>query len=289
MNTLTVKKQLVETFGVFSKEKILKKRPLNLIGIQAFRLVMARVWDLFLAQVKGLKPKNSYERELISKGFLKIDNFLDSTTYNELKTEVFNLIENEDITSNITKYGPATKYTYNLNKIKRDEIKAISKYFENETIKKLFTLSEKSEFKAFHPKGVRHIEIIVQNEVDSSEHDVETELHSDTFFNTTKSWLYFTNVELEDAPLVVVPTTHHLSWIRIKNAYLNSISKKPQVSRRISQEELLKSGSEELKVLASENTLVVANTLVYHRRSTGVPGRKRIALHISERSSPFKL
>lgn len=284
-----LKNNLVKKFGVFSKVKILENRVLNLLGIQVFRLLMAKFFPGIRRIRKGIKANSIEQKEFKNAGLVLKSSFLPSDFYEQLKSEVLSVIEDSSIQPMTRQYGPVMKYTYDVSKLPESRREWMTKFFRSDFIRDMFTYCELDSYQTFNPKGARYIEVVIQNEPIPGKHDYETELHSDTFYDTHKSWLYLTDVSLEDAPLVVVPKTHRLNWTRIKNEYLNSIAKKPEVSRRISERELNGSGQKELPIVCKENTLVVANTFAYHRRHDGLPGRKRIALHVSERSNPFKL
>ena len=283
------KKRIIKSYGVFSMEKILENRFLNLVGVQVLRLILAKWLASFRRFRKGFNAKLPEQKEFRDIGFVRKENFLKSDLYKKLKDEVKNVLEDESIQPMIRQYGPVTKSTYDVSKIPQDKREAMTEFFSNEFISQMFSYCERDEYRPFHKRGVRYIEVVVQNELIPGKYDYETDLHSDTFFDTHKAWLYMTDVTIEDAPLVVVPKTHRLNWTRIKKEYFNSIARRPQISRRISESELKGSGQKEVPMACNENTLVVANTFAYHRRHDGIPGRNRIALHISERSNPFRI
>ena len=58
-------------------------------------------------------------------------------------------------------------------------------------------------------------------------------------------------------------------------------------SRRVDRDELDRRGQRETVFLVPANTLVVANTCGYHRRTRGNPGETRTGVHMSHRRNPF--
>ncbi|HYE73615.1 MAG TPA: hypothetical protein VEF04_09790, partial [Blastocatellia bacterium] len=133
--------------------------------------------------------------------------------------------------------------------------------------------------------AIRNIERLSQGPINPQQ-DPESVLHSDIFFNSHKSWLYLTDVELEHGPLVFVKRSHRLSLKQLKFVYQESCHEN-RGSRRITQDELKSLGLEETVFTCPKNTLVIANTLGYHRRLRGEPGRVRYALHMQLRTNPF--
>ncbi len=125
--------------------------------------------------------------------------------------------------------------------------------------------------------------------VDNQEwHDDETDFHMDALFNTHKLWLYLDDVTPDHAQFVYVPGSHKLDWVRLRGDYLESIGEN-RGSRRIADDEIRRRGLATRVVTCPRNTLVLANTCGYHRRSTGAPGATRRVLHMMFRSNPFGL
>jgi hypothetical protein len=87
--------------------------------------------------------------------------------------------------------------------------------------------------------------------------------------------------------LAVIKGTHHLTFDQIPYIYSHSNRTGEDASRRILPEEMERQGLKETLVTVNKNTLVIANTHAYHRRTQGIDGAKRYAVHIMARAKPF--
>ncbi|MCP3870273.1 MAG: phytanoyl-CoA dioxygenase family protein [Gammaproteobacteria bacterium] len=138
--------------------------------------------------------------------------------------------------------------------------------------------------------------------------DLQKVLHRDTFFSSMKFWYYITPVEEKDGPFVYVPGSHkltreRLSWEQEKALAACATIANPGAgsahdralaiggSFRISEKALglMKLPRPRLYPVAG-NTLVIADTLGFHRRGDAVPGTVRLALYGNKRPMlPFSL
>lgn len=165
--------------------------------------------------------------------------------------------------------------------------RALNKLIQNEYINDLFSIMEKRQIKIPNKDIVVQIQYLVQGDENGTE-DPETQLHSDTFFNTHKAWLYLDDVGIENGPFVFVPKTHNIyieGRLKREKEYSENINLKG--SRRVSNDELLSLGLHEEVFNCKKNTLLMANTLGYHRRLRGVSGNDRLTIAFSARSNPF--
>ena len=132
-------------------------------------------------------------------------------------------------------------------------------------------------------------------EADPSRHDPQTDWHVDTFHSTAKAWLFLHDVALDEGPLAYVRGTHicttkRLDWERRQSieapGHANPLHAKG--SFRISDAELVAMGCRPGESLAvNGNTLVVADTSGFHRRTPSQQPTVRIELYMSLRRNPF--
>ncbi len=128
-------------------------------------------------------------------------------------------------------------------------------------------------------------------------HDVQKDFHRDTFFSSMKYWYFLQDVREEDGPFVFVPGSHRLNRPRLawENARAcEAVDAKKAFgsakggSFRITEAELASLGLPGPKSLpVKANTMVIADTLGFHRRGDAQPGSRRLSLYSSLRPLPF--
>ena len=125
--------------------------------------------------------------------------------------------------------------------------------------------------------------------------DVQSYFHTDTFFPTVKSWLLLTPVAADEAGFTYVPGSHlanrrRLAWERrvsISAAQAND-RLTGEGSLRITEAEIKRLGyPAPLKLVATPNTLIIADTSGFHRRGLAADQSCRISLWAQSRGSPF--
>ncbi len=114
-----------------------------------------------------------------------------------------------------------------------------------------------------------------------SEVDSETLLHEDYYRYLLKAWLFLDDVDEQNAPFVYAPGTHRLSLAKLLHEYtaslvLNGSPRVPEMIRELMD-------VRERPILAPANTLVVACTSGFHRRSAWKSAGQRRAIHIDFR------
>lgn len=125
--------------------------------------------------------------------------------------------------------------------------------------------------------------------------DPQTALHADTFHPTAKLWLFLTDVGPEDGPFVFVPGSHRLTGARLDWEQAQSLSARGDPRRhhalgsfRIAEEDLAALGYGAPRTMTVRaNTLVVADTYGFHRRSPSPRPTTRVEIHGYLRRNPF--
>ena len=264
-----------------TKDKLVKSSLLNRMGMQVFRTVAAKTLYKF-RPAKVDASVQSHVEELKREGMIVIPNFLPEDVFESVQKECMTALDQETIPNKIHDHGATKVKIARLNECPPENFRNTLQFYKSPLIKNVFQAAEKKQFSpAAAMWGAEHV---VQGPAD--EEDREASLHSDIFYNTHKCWLYLTDVEEKDGPLVFVRRSHKTSIAQLKRIYHHSIDPEHN-SRRISQEELEQLGLKEEIMASPKNTLVIANTCGYHRRLKGQPGGQRYALHVSMRSHPF--
>jgi hypothetical protein len=124
-------------------------------------------------------------------------------------------------------------------------------------------------------------------------HDLQKDLHSDTFHSTIKLWYFVTDVPAEAGPFSYVKGSHRSTWKRLAWEYRRSVGARSHPadrggSFRISENDLQELGLPQPTALTvSANTLVIADTNGFHRRGDATAGAERFAIYGAMRRSPF--
>jgi hypothetical protein len=128
-------------------------------------------------------------------------------------------------------------------------------------------------------------------------------IHADTHFPTVKAWLYLNDIDETNGALVYAPGSHRLSWGRLLYEYEASIrvarskvngavhtSVPYGLVRMPRPEQLKRMGIAERSTCAKANTLVIANTMGFHRRGEFQPDTTRnlLMLRFGDRGGKIK-
>ncbi len=124
-------------------------------------------------------------------------------------------------------------------------------------------------------------------------HDIQKDMHRDSFYRKIKYWYFLDPVTENDGPFVYVPGSHKLTKQRAQweaeQAQARGI---PGLlldqSFRISPPDLSGIGlPQPQSIPVAENTLVIADTFGFHRRGDAKPGSRRLAIYAQKRPWPF--
>jgi hypothetical protein len=125
--------------------------------------------------------------------------------------------------------------------------------------------------------------------------DPQTVLHSDTFHPTAKAWLFLDDVSENDGPLAYVPGSHlltpeRLAWEHEQSVFAARSSDRmhSEGSFRATETDLAALGlPPPVKMAVRANTLIVADTSGFHRRSPSSQATRRVELYATLRRTPF--
>jgi hypothetical protein len=125
--------------------------------------------------------------------------------------------------------------------------------------------------------------------------DPQTLLHSDTFHPTAKAWLFLDDVREDDGPFAYVPGSHRLTPQRLAWERVQSLSAARSPDRmhsegsfRATEADLSAMGlPSPVRMTVPANTLIIADTSGFHRRSPSPRPTRRVELYATLRRSPF--
>lgn len=270
---------------VFSDDKVVASKLLNLLGVQVMRALAARL----LYSVRRDHVVDSIKEKAIqlrTDGILIWPNFLPPEDFEMVQQEFHSVIKGTDGTSKTHKQGSSTLSVISVNSFSEIRIPSTYEFLADQRLRAVLESAEKRPLDDLWRYG--QFEVLTQEE-DAAQEDTESQLHSDIWFNTHKAWFYLDDVTKEDGPLVYLKGSHHLNLVQLYYLYGESWkrSSESNPSRRIPRAEIEHLGLAESVVTCGKNTLVVANTCGYHRRLQGRAGRRRHALHLFLRADPF--
>jgi hypothetical protein len=125
--------------------------------------------------------------------------------------------------------------------------------------------------------------------------DPQSDWHVDTFHSTAKAWLFLHDVGPDDGPLAYVPGSNLPTASRLAWEHRQSVTAASHVNRlhakgsfRVTEAELRQMGYGEPYLAAvKSNTLVVADTGGFHRRTPSARPTVRVEVYLSLRRNPF--
>jgi hypothetical protein len=265
--------------SLFSDDKTVDNRALNLAGVQPLRAVLARLHY-------KMRPgsQDPLLGELVRKGIVLVEDFLPPSLFAAVEREADELMATVDPTW-VIRSGTTEIRRHSLAQVDLAPFPQLERWRTDQRVGTLAAAAERR----WYPRGwgggalVEHLTL-----GDQLEPNGDTELHIDTFFDTHKLWLYLDDVSETNGAFVYVPGSHVMDRTRLRYEYLESTTTNRK-SRRVSGEEVEKRGLKPLVFACRRNTLVLANTCGYHSRSVGESGATRRSLHKEYRHNPFQL
>ena len=135
----------------------------------------------------------------------------------------------------------------------------------------------------------------IANRPDPTNPDPQNTLHADTYHPTAKFWLFLHDVGPDEGPFSYVAGSHRLTPARLEWEYEQSLlasgannAHHASGSFRVSEAELDALGYGALVTLpVTANTLVVADTFGFHRRTPTDKPTVRTEIHAMLRRNPF--
>jgi len=269
---------------IFSDKKVVENTILNYAGSQILRVLLSSFAYSYRSTLKSWTNTN-LTIMLRKKGFILIHNFLSDEDFKKVKDE-FNNKRKAGCHSPI-KDGDTfvDRFTYSPDQWRR--LPAINKLLSNNLLLKTL---ESVELENIDIGDVWFDTINYGNSKKGA--SSQTELHSDTFYNTHKVWFFIDPVTLEDGPLYFVPGSNQLSLKRLIFEYNKSIHYKnlKDYSFRVEPKDRAFLDCEEKALICPSNTLIIANTRGFHRRGQAQVGHFRKQIHFCIRTKkPFSL
>lgn len=282
----------VHFLAIFTTSKsfsnpVIGSRLLNRLGLHVARMVVA-YWVYRIRQFLLFSSLNKEDRESFDRdGYLLKSNFLPSDQYEELMKQIH---EYDGNAREVTEGDTLTRRLLLSHKT--------SIHFP--AYEELTKQREYRQLLAYTSGRIESpstfLELIIHGVANGSS-DPQKDLHKDTFHPTMKAWLFLEDVSSENGPFHYVPGSHHLTWKRIKWEYRESIRRcngsgsKQKVKGgafRATEEDARALGlTEPVAFAVKKNTLVIADTMGFHKRGSADQGKQRLSLWVISRVNPF--
>ena len=269
---------------IYSNEKFVDIRSLNELGLHLYRIILANKIYKKRGPVQSELGQQFYEQ-----GYLLVEDFLPEEEFNNIKS-----VFDRDVASSSafgTKWAFHPTQMFARNKNFYDLIKECARV---------------KNFSHDAPKGIPRTEF--WNHFHDKE-DPQYRYHTDTFQPTCKFWLYLEDIEVNQGPMNLIPSSHVCDEKRLKWDYENSLLTRGSTlwgyrvqkngnpgSFRIlegsteeeERSELQRLGYSTNKIMVGKkNTLLAANTYCFHKRGIGEKNSHRRTLTSQYRPLAF--
>lgn len=285
---------------------------LNRFGLHPMRMRLAQA----CAQARHRTALNSfvrslpeqYREEFARNGFVMIENFLPVEEFERLGAEVQRVVTEVEAQTPLPEpvgrgFQRPVRHTWGFDRFDGGTLNRFididaagmpcSEAFANDA--RLRALSRLVVGAPVKRQSIRIYQTVHGD--DEEFHDLQKDYHRDTFHSAMKFWFYVDPVRIDQGPFEVVPQSHRLTRERLQW----------EQGRALAAAERARDGSGRLsgafRVEASElesmdlpqpmpltvpgNTIIVADTLGFHRRRDANPGEKRLTIYGSCRPWPF--
>jgi len=278
----------------FTGQKLIDSHTLNLLGLQVFRIVLARL-AVNLRRWRVSERSNPHARDLARNGCVLIEDFLPEDELTAIRAEFQRAFDDPELQRGspptIDRFGVQTT-TPRIDASMRDKYPATIRTFcDNERFLEIVRGHEGRTREEYLVLGAQKLMFWDSQMVGGSStariDNSNTDLHSDTFYTITKAFLYLDDIDAQNGAHRYVPGSHRLTPRRLWFEYLNSISRK-QTAPRITDEEAPLYGKGIRSFECPANTLVMANEQGFHARGYFGPQGRRKVVYWEYRSHPFR-
>jgi len=136
---------------------------------------------------------------------------------------------------------------------------------------------------------------VLERDFGANQSDPQKSLHADTFHPTLKGWFFLDDVGPQKGPFHYVPGSHRLTRRRLAWEYAQSLKARSNPDEHVSAgsfragpEDLAAMGlAEPVAVTVRANTLVLADTVGFHKRGEAHDPTPRRAIYVYMRTNPF--
>lgn len=272
----------------FTSNPLLANSWLNKRGLHIFRKRMAE--SLSTARRKRMAKQLPAEQVDIfnRQGFIQIDNFLAPLAFKRVCDELCAT----EWAMLVMAQPPAITHRANLDShLLGANLSALQELISNPLLQRWLEYAA-----GYRGKPVIALQRIQSDsKSESGELDPQSHWHVDTFHSVGKGWLFLHSVALEDGPFSYIPQSHRLTPLRREWEYKQSLQAVDHPNRlhakgsfRVSEQDLKAMAYGEPFIgCVQPNTLILADTSGFHRRTPSVRPSLRLEIYITLRRNPF--
>jgi hypothetical protein len=270
----------------FRANPIMGSRTLNRMGLHLARKVLAHAAAGARRAVLWPMAPREWRRAFRRDGYVAIDRFLPDDVFAALRTEAEALLAAE---GRRLQEGDTITDLALVDDEALDRSPALAEFFGDRRLLGIACyMGARLKLPRCYVQSIRR-------DFAANEPDPQKDAHSDTFFPTLKGWLFLDDVDADRGPFRYSRGSHRLNTARLRWEYGQSLAAGRAVdphtaagSFRARSSDLAAMGlPDPTPVLASANTLVLADTGGFHCRGEAADGRERRAIYIWMRSNPF--
>ena len=281
----------VHLAGIFTGQKDFTKNPilgshwLNRKGLHVVRKRASHILCQRRRERIAARLPQEWTQSYQTQGCVFLSDFLLAEDFEGLKQDVARLQQ----TGIEMVQRPATTRRFNLDLNTCAPYPALTKLLNN---RPLFDLLR-------YAAGYGGAPIVavqcIHTDADGEWHDPQTDWHADTFHSTAKAWLFLHDVGANEGPFAYIPGSHALAKGRMaweqhqsEGAAVHTNRLHAKGSFRASEADLAAMGFGAPAVgVVKGNTLAVADTSGFHRRTPSPNATVRVEIYMSLRRNPF--
>lgn len=264
---------------IFSEDKIVRNRMLNLLGCQVFRVIVAETL-VRLRRLRLCGRMSSEALALLRDGIVVIPQFLDESDFiavveegqhaeqdffkQQAEPDKFGIARQKiSIRKCPERFPEAIRTMLGCAKL-INVVKASEGWSSRDSFTNKDTALTYERIEQLLDPGLP----VVDHVLDASPGD----LHTDTFHTVTKAFLTLNDITLENSPYTYVFGSNRLSLRRLVWEYHNSIRPEqiisPNYLNRVWPDEQIKLGVNDKQIKVNSNSLIITNTFGLHHRGS---------------------
>lgn len=277
--------QLATGAKSFLDNPLIGSRRLNALGMHVGRVRLAAAMTRWRRRRLARRVRPEWREAFDRDGFVAIADIVPPQEFAALREAVLGYVG----PAREMRQGDAITRRMAIDPAMLNAIPALRGLLQRDDITALFHYVASYRITPLH-----YIQTIV-SKVGGNERDPQETLHADSFHSSLKAWLFFNPVNEADGPFTFVPGSHcftpeRLDWERARSlADPRAIDRlSARGSPRIADDQLPALGLPPARGLAvPANTLVVADTVGFHRRGASLQPGERVELWSYARRNPF--
>ena len=277
----------VEIFKIFSDQKKLHSKILNVLGAEPFRAWIAhKIKEKNQRLISVDIPKNM-KAQMDENGYVKIERALkEDQRFFDLRKECKKAFDNHP-NRNFVDDKDACYIWIKLDSRELNYYPRIKEFLHSDLMELFYNVSiyNQSQRISFNDISINLHRVWTKKGFSKERNQ---KLHTDIFFPSTKGWFYLDDVKKDEGPLVYVPKSNKIDFWRLKFEYKSSLFKNNESgSWRITEKELNTQFKNEKLLDVNINTMIIADTMGFHRRGDTIDDKPRDTIYFYIRKSPF--